>query len=357
MKVIVLKVDQEKKRVTLGLKPSYFQSEDMEMPDADGIGENEAGEAVETDSEPQEEEMQIDSFVPTPVESQVLPLPVSGFNWTGETFCDEPDQREPTHYEAESDDDKHKRKPKHKRTEIKYDKTLDLPLSSAADFERTLLSKPDSSLIWTQYMAHLLQLGEIEKARAVAERALKTINIREEGEKMNIWVAYLNMENSYGSEETVEQVFNRSCEYMDKKKMHLHFVSLLIKSGKHDKVEELFQKILKKFWQSCKIWVNYATYLMCHSRVDQARQLLPQSLKTLPKRKRSPRRWRRLTLDVKTVSKFAQLEFKFASAEHGRTIMTGLLANYPRRFDLWNVFLDLEIKHGDKVVIRYGDHF
>ena len=60
-----------------------------------------------------------------------------------------------------------------------------------------------------------------------------------------------------------------------------------------------------------------------------------------------------LTGDVKTVSKFAQMEFKFSSAEHGRTIMTGLLANYPRRFDLWSVFLDLEIKQGEMDIIRY----
>jgi hypothetical protein len=52
------------------------------------------------------------------------------------------------------------------------------------------------------------------------------------------------------------------------------------------------------------------------------------------------------------VSKFAQLEYKFSSPEHGRTIMTGLLANYPRRFDLWSISLDLEIKQGEKDVIR-----
>ena len=47
------------------------------------------------------------------------------------------------------------------------------------------------------------------------------------------------------------------------------------------------------------------------------------------------------------------MEFKLSSPEHGRTIMTGLLANYPRRFDLWSVFLDLEIKQGEPDVIRY----
>jgi rRNA biogenesis protein RRP5 len=33
--------------------------------------------------------------------------------------------------------------------------------------------------------------------------------------------------------------------------------------------------------------------------------------------------------------------------------MTGLLANYPRRFDLWSVFIDLEIKEDEADSIRY----
>jgi rRNA biogenesis protein RRP5 len=258
------------------------------MPDAELEDEvDEAGDVIETDSEPDDQTpMQIDSFAPTPTESQSTPLPVEGFNWTGETILDKDDQPQ-SNSESESDSEEEtKPKRKHKRSEIKYDKTLSLPLSSAADYERTLLSQPDSSMVWTQYMAHLLQLGEIDKARSVAERALKTINIREEAEKANIWVAFLNMENSFGSDETLDEVFRRACEYADKKKMHSHVVSIFIRSGKDDKVEELFQSMLKKFSQSSKVWVNYAAYMMEHNRMDEARDLLPRSLKILPKRKR-----------------------------------------------------------------------
>lgn len=49
---------------------------------------------------------------------------------------------------------------------------------SAEDFDRLVLSSPSSSLLWLQYMAFHLQATEIEKARAVAERALKTISFR-----------------------------------------------------------------------------------------------------------------------------------------------------------------------------------
>lgn len=285
----MLNIDQEKKRVSLGLKASYFESDD-EMNDAQlEEGVDEAGDIIETDSEPPEEDaMHVDSFVVTPTESQGTPLAVEAFNWTGETILDQDDQLPPeSESDSDSDDEKERlAKKKHKRTEIKYDKTLSLPLSSAADYERTLLSQPDSSLIWTQYMAHLLQLGEIDKARSVAERALKIINIREEGEKLNIWVAFMNMENSFGTDETLDEVFRRACEYADKKKMHSHLVSILIKSGKDDKVDEMFQTMIKKFSQSSKVWVNYAAYLMEHNRVEEGRELLPRSLKILPKRKR-----------------------------------------------------------------------
>lgn len=46
------------------------------------------------------------------------------------------------------------------------------------DFDRMVLQSPDSSLVWIRYMAHHLESSEIEKAQAVAERALKTISFR-----------------------------------------------------------------------------------------------------------------------------------------------------------------------------------
>lgn len=48
----------------------------------------------------------------------------------------------------------------------------------AEAFERLILASPSSSLLWLQYMAHHLQATQIEQARAVAERALKTISFR-----------------------------------------------------------------------------------------------------------------------------------------------------------------------------------
>ena len=49
---------------------------------------------------------------------------------------------------------------------------------SAEDFERLVMGEPNSSMLWIQYMAFLISLGAIEKARGVAERGLATINYR-----------------------------------------------------------------------------------------------------------------------------------------------------------------------------------
>ena len=49
---------------------------------------------------------------------------------------------------------------------------------SAEDFDRLLLGSPNNSMLWIQYMAFYLHSAEIDKARAIAERALKTISFR-----------------------------------------------------------------------------------------------------------------------------------------------------------------------------------
>jgi len=68
---------------------------------------------------------------------------------------------------------------------------------------------------------------------------------------------------------------------------------------------------------------------------------MPRCLQSLPKRKH-----------VGVISKFAQLEFRFGTVERGRTIFEDLLATYPKRIDIWSVYLDQETKHNDIDKIR-----
>lgn len=50
--------------------------------------------------------------------------------------------------------------------------------TSAVEFERDLMGSPNSSYLWIKYMAFQISLGEVDKARAVAEQALQKINYR-----------------------------------------------------------------------------------------------------------------------------------------------------------------------------------
>jgi len=41
------------------------------------------------------------------------------------------------------------------------------------------------------------------------------------------------------------------------------------------------------------------------------------------------------------------MEFKSGDPERGRSIFESVLRNYPKRMDLWSVYLDQEIRGGD----------
>lgn len=59
-----------------------------------------------------------------------------------------------------------------------------------------------------------------------------------------------------------------------------------------------------------------------------------------------------LSSGVDVITKFAQLEFRFGNTEKGRTMFDKILTSYPKRTDLWSIFIDLMIKHGSQKEVR-----
>lgn len=45
-------------------------------------------------------------------------------------------------------------------------------------------------------------------------------------------------------------------------------------------------------------------------------------------------------VDVDVISKFAQCEFKYGEVERGCTMFDNLLSSYPKRVDVWSVYID-----------------
>ncbi|KAM0126871.1 hypothetical protein ACHAP3_009079 [Botrytis cinerea] len=367
VKAIVLKMDTEKKRISFSMKASHFEDgnesddesdddgvdgvklDSMDIDDDDDDDDSEGGidlddvQDLESAAEDGDEASDSDEEMPD-AEGDVPALSAGGFDWSAD-LLDQADGQS----NVDSDDEGTEEKPKKKKrkAEIKVDRTGDLDANgpqSISDFERLLLGQPDSSSLWTQYMAFQMQLSELGKAREIAERAIKTINMREETEKLNIWLALLNLEIAYGSDETVEAVFKRACQYNDAQEVHERLASIYIQSGKNKKADELFQALTKKFSQSPTVWVNYAHFLFnTLGAPDRGRALLPRATQSLPPHTHLP-----LTL------KFAALEFRseHGSPERGRTIFEGVLAKWSKRLDIWGQLLDLEIKAGDKSIVR-----
>ena len=56
------------------------------------------------------------------------------------------------------------------------------------------------------------------------------------------------------------------------------------------------------------------------------------------------------------ISKYGILEYKSGQCESGRTMFEGIVSNYPKRMDIWAIYMDMEVKHGgaqNKVQARH----
>lgn len=274
----------EKRRISFGLKPSYFADCDFDMDKDDGsegkdisdlalgvvddeldegevdgrtadedssdvegaAGDEDAGEEDASDDESEIEpkqvvdvDMNIDSdhrqqtrMDAKPTSSMTLSLDVKqGFQW----YVNPETESDAGISSADDEEGGQERKKKRKRKTIEHDLTADMHTKtpeSNADFERVLLGSPSSSYLWIQYMSFQLQISEVDKAREIAKRALRTINFREEQEKLNVWTALLNLENVYGTDESLEATFKDAARHNDSKTIHLRMAAIFDQSGK-----------------------------------------------------------------------------------------------------------------------------
>uniref|UniRef100_A0A803VK95 Programmed cell death 11 n=1 Tax=Ficedula albicollis TaxID=59894 RepID=A0A803VK95_FICAL len=281
-----------------------------------------------------------------------------GFTWDEDNAMDIPvlDQKEESSESEEEEEDmqsklkkrtkkeKELEKQKEEKELCKVEAALMDPSrqpQSADDFDRLVLGSPNSSILWLQYMAFHLQATEIEKARAVAERALKTISFREEQEKLNVWVALLNLENMYGTEETLMKVFERAVQYNEPLKVFQHLCDIYASSEKYKQAEELYQTMLKRFRQEKSVWLKYASFLLKQGQAEATHRLLERALKALPTKEH-----------VDVISRFAQLEFHSGDTEHAKALFESTLSSYPKRTDVWSIYMDIMIKHGSQKEVR-----
>lgn len=207
-------------------------------------------------------------------------------------------------------------------------------VTSAEDFERLVVSTPNDSKLWIQYMSYYCALTDIEAARDVATRALGKINFRSADEKLNIWTAWLNLEHAYGDDTSLAKVFTQALAANTPKSVYFALLSLYTKHSEWTEAAATLKTMRRKFKTSAAVWLASCQFeLEQRKNHEGAATLFDASLKSLPTHKHLP-----------VIQKFAGLEYEFGSHERARTIFDGMVASYPKRLDLWSVYLDKEIK-------------
>lgn len=132
---------------------------------------------------------------------------------------------------------------------------------SINDFERLLMADQDQSYLWIQYMAFILDKLDLSAARKIAERGVQSISMTAENDKLNLWIAYMNLENQFGTEDSLQEVTKRALEVNDSKKVYLQLINMYRASGKLDFVEPIYKKLCKKYFESLEIWSSYIEFL------------------------------------------------------------------------------------------------
>ncbi|KAG6700889.1 hypothetical protein I3842_08G135300 [Carya illinoinensis] len=362
--VKILKVDEQRCRISLGMKGSYmgdgidFQLPSQQEPD-EAIRENgfttlltSPGSSLLGAQSMDTEDENGDCPILAQAESRasIPPLEVSLDDIDQSSIDNLVGQDQENIDEATTVHEKNKRQAKKKAKKEREQEIRaaeerlvenDIP-RTADEFEKLVRSSPNCSFVWIKYMAFMLSMADVEKARSIAERALNTINIREENEKLNIWVAYFNLENEYGNppQVAVTNVFQRALQYNDPKKVYMALLGMYERTEQHKLADELLDKMTKKFKHSCKVWLR-RVQRMLKQQQDVIQPVVNRALLSLPRHKH-----------IKFISQTAILEFKCGVPDRGRSMFEGILREYPTKTDLWSVYLDQEIRLGDVDVIR-----
>ncbi|KAI3641471.1 hypothetical protein MIR68_000601 [Amoeboaphelidium protococcarum] len=351
----ILKIEKDQKRISIGLKSSYFDDADSDHQmdsdfdfevnnddeDADTTeveqdmltesedelsGQDDASENVESNVEEQSDsdsEIQPLALVP---ESQTIAedTVISTTTAISKTTVLKENNKVLSKVDEEAEIAG--------KELLALEDDLQLP-QSKEDFERLLLGSPNSSFLWIQYMSFAAEQLSIGAARDVAEKALNTINFREDKEKFNVWIAYLNLEHQLGDEESMDEVLKRALQYNEPKHVYLSLIEIYDQSKLVEKCRDVFAILTKKFKASCKVWARYCDFLMDRCNYEAAQDAFKSALKFLPKRKH-----------IKFSLRYAKMEYTKGSLERGRTIYETLTSNNPKRIDIWSMYIDAEVK-------------
>lgn len=153
-------------------------------------------------------------------------------------------------------------------------------------FERALMSDRNSSFMWIKYMAFHLETAETEKARGVAKKAISSINFREEGDLLNVWIALLNLEIRYGTDDTFTETLREAVQRNDPFKVYTRTLTVLLDIEKFEEAEKIIEVLKKKFKPLPEMWLLISEAYLKMKNEKMAKELLPKSLLSLQEKDR-----------------------------------------------------------------------
>ena len=116
---------------------------------------------------------------------------------------------------------------------------------------------------------------------------------------------------------------------------------MLHTSGNNTDANILYEKSLKKYKYSKKVWLSYLTYKLKIQQYDEAKALLTRAIQSLGRHKH-----------IFLLEQYGLSEYEYGSADRGRIIFENLINTYPNRIDLWHVYVDREVKMGNIIQAR-----
>lgn len=153
-------------------------------------------------------------------------------------------------------------------------------------FERALMKDRNSSFMWIKYMAFHLETAETEKARAIAKKAIASINFREENELLNVWIALLNLEIRYGSDDTFTETLREAVQRNDPFKVYTRTLTVLLEIEKFDEALKIIDVLKKKFKPIPGMWLQISEAYLRMKNEKLAKEVLPKSLLSLKEKDR-----------------------------------------------------------------------
>ncbi|KDD76832.1 hypothetical protein H632_c92p0 [Helicosporidium sp. ATCC 50920] len=251
--------------------------------------------------------------------------------------------------------------------------------TTAGEFEALLMASPSSSYVWTRFMAWHTALGDVPAARAVGERALRAIGLEETRERLNIWLALLNLELHHSRDDArALACLSRAASHCDSKRLYLAAVDAMEETGHAGALEQTLALLQRRFSQDALVWLRVIKSRLTGGRAGSRRRAgkgernggseggesrkdedaddanpassAAPSASTLLERATEARKAMDRALQCIAsaehpafLSRVGVLEFQLGDRERGRSVFEGVVRSFPRRLDLWGVYLDQEM--------------